>query len=100
MIVAELSKVCNGFLSVAVVFNSNARYPPKQGVKEGKNLERLAFWFFSTVFRPTKPTSNVRVEIIGEINNIGNRKIVREDVADVGPMVLVKPLLIPRYKPV
>ena len=95
MIVAELSKVCNGFLSVAVVFNSNARYSPKQGVKKGENLERLAFWFSSTVFRPIKPTSNVRVEIIGEINNIGNRKIIREDVANVGPMVLAQIIVNP-----
>ena len=95
MIVAELSKVCNGLLSVAVVFNSNARYPPKQRVKKGENLERLAFWFSSTVFWPIKPTSNVRVEIIGEINNIGNRKIIREDVANVGPMVLAQIIVNP-----
>ena len=69
MIKDKLIEICNGVLSVIVSFNLQLV------VKESQDLKRLGFWAFSPVLGPKKSTSNVRIEIIDEINDVGQRKI-------------------------
>ena len=83
---SKLSEVCNGSLSVIVFFNLLFF------VKESEDFERLGCWAFGFVLGPKSPTSNVRIEIIDEIDDVGQRKITFRE--QVGPMILARPLLI------
>jgi len=85
MFEGKSSEVCNGILSVTVFVNFNTRKTwIQKSFKESEDLERLGFWAFSPVLRPMKPTSNVRIEIIDEINDVRLHKItIREDVGSM-----------------